>query len=169
MHMPKNSFVWGTEKIDSRPPNSSPGTHAPAAVGLRLTPATTTAGHRRPPDGSKRSRVSLLLRRAQGGRPRRCTGQTGHAQGSLGGALSRGLALLAVAAAVVEISPDLAKCTQNSSKSHTNYTKPTPRPGHPHAGLFASPAAAQMRPFWRAQAAGRGIRLPDLSVGFLYG
>lgn len=29
MAVPENSFVWGIEKIDSRPPNSSPVTHAP--------------------------------------------------------------------------------------------------------------------------------------------
>ena len=46
MHMPKNSFVWGIEKIDSRPPNSSPGTHAPEQdrLGMRAQRHETDRG-----------------------------------------------------------------------------------------------------------------------------
>ncbi len=38
--MPTNSFVWGIEKIDSRPPNSSLGTHAPEQDCLRSVQRT---------------------------------------------------------------------------------------------------------------------------------
>jgi hypothetical protein len=39
--MPENSFVWGIEKIDSRPPKSSPGMHAPEGLGRNFEPQGT--------------------------------------------------------------------------------------------------------------------------------
>ena len=56
LRAPTNSFVWQNEKIDSRPPNSSPGAHAPAADGVRLVPAATPASRA----WQKKSRVSIL-------------------------------------------------------------------------------------------------------------
>ena len=61
LRVPTNSFVWQIQKIDSRPPNSSPGTHAPAALRLQLIPTTTPARQACTPEGRKKARVSILL------------------------------------------------------------------------------------------------------------
>lgn len=51
-HLPENSFVWGIPKVDSRPPNSSPGMHAPAFLRQNSRPRSHTHHQMRPPHAS---------------------------------------------------------------------------------------------------------------------
>lgn len=65
----KIRFVWEIKKIDSWSPNSSPSTHAPAALCLRRISATRPTGRPWRPNGRNWSRVSMSRKSRVSARP----------------------------------------------------------------------------------------------------
>ena len=151
----KIRFVRRVKEIDSSPPNSSPGTHAPAALGLRRIPAARPAGRPWRPNGRKKSRVSMSRKSRVSARPqtRPPTGAASAppAQPSTAGAIPDApFHVVEVSSPSPpppsgsrEISSDVLKTPRGSTQ---NTRKPTHNRPNSHAGPFARRSAGHMRP-----------------------
>ena len=109
------------------------------------------------------------MHRTPNGRHTRCTAHPEHSSDYFGCALSRGTDLEPSSWGFAAFSQNPVKTILFTKISNNNYRKQTATFQDSYGGQSTAFKTRHRRPFWPAQAAGCGVRLPDLAVGFFHG